>query len=96
MFLLGYIHTTQFSNLSVFVDIHVVPFLYKNEAKNIRFGAFTLLAKTDKNSSVFDLIYDRSHGSVFVKFHKGAEALTLISALKLIVPNSFIRKTSKT
>ena len=61
----------------------------------IRFCAFTLLTKTDKNLSVF-VIYDRSHCSVFVKLHKGAEALTLISALKLIVANSLNRKTGKT
>ena len=75
--------------------VHTAPFLYKNEEKNIRFCAFTLLTKTDKNLSVF-VIYDRSHCSVFVKLHKGAEALTLISALKLIVANSLIRKTGKT
>ena len=95
MFLLGYVHAAQFSNLSVFVDIHVVPFLYKNGAKNICFCAFTVLTKKDKNFSVF-VIYDRAHGSVFVKLRKGAEALTLISALKLIVADSLIRKTSKT
>ena len=69
--------------------------LYRNEEKNIRFCALTLLTKTDKNLSVF-MIYDRSHCSVFVKLHKGAEALTLTSALKLIVANSLIRKTGKT
>ena len=42
------------------------------------------------------MIYDRSHCSVFVKLHKGAEVLTLISPLKLIVADSLIRKTDKT
>ena len=75
--------------------VNTAPFLYKNEEKNIRFCGFILLTKRDKNLSVF-VIYDRSHCSVFVKLHKGAEALTLISALKLIVSNSLIRKTGKT
>ena len=74
--------------------VNTAPFLYKNEEKNIRFCEFTLLTKTDKNLSV-SVIYDRSHYSGFVKLHKGAEALTLISALKLIVANSSIRKTGK-
>ena len=78
-----------------FIDIHFVPFLYKNGAKNIRFCAFTVLTKKDKNLSVF-VIYDRAHCSLFMKLHKGAEALTLISALKLIADNSLIRKTGKT
>ena len=81
---LGYVHTAPFSNLFVFVDIHVVAFLYRSGAKNIRFHVFTLLTKTDKNLAVF-VIYDHARGSVFVKLHKGAEALTLISALKLSV-----------
>ena len=74
--------------------VHTAQFLYKNGEKNVRFCAFTLLTKTDKNLSVF-VIYDRSHCSVFVKRHKGAEALTLTSALKFIVANSVIRKTGK-
>ena len=75
--------------------VHAAPFLHKSGEKNTRFCAFTLLTKADKNLSVF-VIYDRSHCSVFVKLHRGAEALTLISALKLIVANSLIRKTGKT
>ena len=75
--------------------VYIAPFLYKRGEKNIRFCAFTLLTKTDKNSSVF-VIYDRSHCSVFVKLHKGAEALTLFSDLKLIVANSLIKETGKT
>ena len=74
--------------------VHTAPFLYKNEEKNIRFCAFTLLTRADKNLFVF-VIYDRSHCSVFEKLHKGAEALTFISAIKLIVASSLIRKTSK-
>ena len=74
---------------------HAAPFLYKNEEKTIHFCAFTLLSKTDKKLSVF-VIYGRSHYSVFVKLQKGAEALTLISPLKLSVANSLIRKTDKT
>ena len=75
--------------------VHTAPFCTKNGEKNIRFCEFTLLTKTNKNLSVF-VIYDRSHCSIFMKLHKGAEALTLISPLKLIVANSLIRKTDKT
>ena len=51
--------------------VHIAPFLYKNGEKNIRFRAFTLLTKMDKNLSVF-VIYDRSHCSVLklVKLQK--------------------------
>ena len=62
---LGYIHTAP---LSVIVDIYVVPFLYRNGAKNVCFRGFILLTKTD-----------RGHCYVFVKLHKGAKALTLLT-----------------
>ena len=58
-------------------------------------GAAAPPAPPAPRSLVF-VIYDHSHCSVFVKLHKGAKSLTLISALKLIVPNSLIRKTGKT
>ena len=95
---LGYVHTAPFSNLSVFVGIQhpftLLHFCTNNGEKNIRFYAFTLLTKTDKNLPVF-VIYDRSHCSVFVKLHKGAEAVTLISALKLLLLTVRLGKLTK-
>ena len=75
--------------------VYTVPCLYKNRAKNSSLCAFTLLTRTEKNLSVF-VAYNRSHGHVFVKLHKGSEAVTLIWPVKLIAANSVNRKTSKT
>ena len=47
LFNLGSFHTAPFLLWCVFVasklPVHITPFLYKNEEKNIRFCAFTLL-----------------------------------------------------
>ena len=67
---LGPINTALFLFVSVFVasklPVHTAPFLYKNEEKNLRFCAFTvicLITNTEPKISVFV----RSHCSGFVK-----------------------------